>query len=77
MTTEATGEGLVASVQATMAQSNAASHKRGDGMSILSACANAGTSRTDVLRGRYDTLRVFRRMKSIRMNCPNVIVFVK
>ena len=26
---------------------------------------------------RYDTRRVFRRMKSIRMNCPSVIVFVK
>jgi len=25
----------------------------------------------------YDTLRVFLRMKSIRMNCPSVIVFVK
>jgi len=25
----------------------------------------------------YDTRRVFLRMKSIRMNCPNVIVFVK
>jgi hypothetical protein len=25
----------------------------------------------------YETLRVFLLMKSIRMNCPNVIVFVK
>ena len=25
----------------------------------------------------YDTRRVFLRMKSMRMNCPNVIVFVK
>ena len=26
---------------------------------------------------RQDTRRVFRRMKSIRMNCPSVMVFVK
>ena len=41
-------------------------------------CGGEGCSRVSAHGGSpYETLRVFLRMKSIRMNCPSVIVFVK
>ena len=49
----------------------------------LSRSRNGATGRTLGFLGAlrievgYDTRRVFLRMKSIRMNCPSVIVFVK
>ena len=41
-------------------------------------CGGESCSRVSAHGGSpYETLRVFLRMKSIRMNCPSVIVFVK
>src|SRR5438093_12286219 len=41
-------------------------------------CGGESCSRVSAHDGPpYETLRVFLRMKSIRMNCPSVIVFVK